>query len=91
MRCKLPLLCVLYAQDGIDLSILLGTLVPPDMLVEEDTLWTFDSLLRVRVLVIILIIVYPLCIAHCLFSSSVLQEVTEELNTAKSAGPVKKQ
>jgi hypothetical protein len=59
MQCKLPLLCVLIAQDGIDLSILLGTLVPPDMLVEEDTLWTFDSLLRVRDIVIILIIVYP--------------------------------
>mmetsp|Transcript_9286 Transcript_9286/g.13989 ORF Transcript_9286/g.13989 Transcript_9286/m.13989 type:complete len:215 (-) Transcript_9286:249-893(-) len=33
-------------KDGIDLSILLGTLVPSNMLVEDDSLWTFDSLLR---------------------------------------------
>mmetsp|Transcript_4039 Transcript_4039/g.4017 ORF Transcript_4039/g.4017 Transcript_4039/m.4017 type:complete len:230 (+) Transcript_4039:59-748(+) len=33
-------------KDGIDLSILLSTLVPPNMLIEDDSLWTFDSLLR---------------------------------------------
>jgi hypothetical protein len=27
--------------------VLLGTLVPPNMLVEDDSLWTFESLLRV--------------------------------------------
>jgi hypothetical protein len=37
-------------KDGIDMSILLGTLVPPNMLAEDDSLWTFDSLLRVRII-----------------------------------------
>lgn len=36
----------LGVQDGIDLSVLLGTLVPPNMLTEDDSLWTFESLLR---------------------------------------------
>lgn len=35
------------SEDGLKLNILLGTLVPPTMLVESDTLWTFESLLRV--------------------------------------------
>lgn len=36
-------------QDGtssLNLSILLGTLVPSSMVGEDDTTWTFESLLR---------------------------------------------
>lgn len=33
-------------EDGFDLAVLLGTLVPHDMVVEEDEPWTFATLLR---------------------------------------------
>ena len=48
---KLNNIHLLNFQDGIDLSILLGTLVPPNMLMEDDALWTFDSLLRVSTVI----------------------------------------
>lgn len=34
------------AQGGLDLSILLSVLVPSSQLIEADTTWTFESLLR---------------------------------------------
>lgn len=33
-------------EGGFDLSVLLGTLVPPDLVAEDDTLWSFESLIR---------------------------------------------
>ena len=48
------------AQSGLDLSVLLSTLVPPAMVVESDTPWTFESLLRVRVTEINLNIIFEL-------------------------------
>jgi hypothetical protein len=38
-----------YEQEGLNLSVLLTTLVPSGMVREEDTAWTFESLLRVSV------------------------------------------
>jgi hypothetical protein len=39
----------LCRQDGFNLNILLGTLVPAAMVYEADVPWTFESLLRVSV------------------------------------------
>jgi hypothetical protein len=37
----------LYYQLGLDMAVLLRTLVPAGQIQEADTPWTFDSLLRV--------------------------------------------
>lgn len=37
---------IMISESGLDLSVLLSTLVPPAMVVESDTPWTFESLLR---------------------------------------------
>lgn len=37
---------IMMGESGLDLSVLLNTLVPPAMLEEEDSVWTFESLLR---------------------------------------------
>jgi hypothetical protein len=34
-------------QSGLDLAVLLSTLVPQSTLAEADEVWTFESLLRV--------------------------------------------
>lgn len=39
----------LYFQLGLDMSVLLRTLVPAGQIQEADTPWTFDSLLRVLI------------------------------------------
>jgi len=39
----------IYTQEGLNLTVLLTTLVPADMTKEDDTLWTFESLLRVSI------------------------------------------
>lgn len=35
-------------QGGLDLGVLLRTLVPAALVQESDVVWTFESLLRVR-------------------------------------------
>lgn len=34
-------------ENGLDISVLTSTLVPASLVVENDSCWTFDSLLRV--------------------------------------------
>jgi hypothetical protein len=66
------------------LAVLLATLVPAGMVKEEDTAWTFESLLRVSLLATP---VKPLYLFnHCrLWRRPNLQEITDELsNTPKT-------
>lgn len=39
-------LAVPNAEDGLNLSVLLTSLVPASLIQETDTHWTFDTLLR---------------------------------------------
>lgn len=50
------------SEEGLKLGVLISTLVPSNMLYEPDQPWTFESLLRVRCLHLI---VFPLCYRHC--------------------------
>jgi len=45
-------------QLGLDMSVLLRTLVPAAQIQEGDLPWTFETLLRVRIEVIVHYIVY---------------------------------
>jgi hypothetical protein len=55
-------------QEGLNLSVLLTTLVPSGMVREEDTAWTFESLLRVSLGLLPLLCCsfhqHPTCLAH---------------------------
>jgi hypothetical protein len=47
---SVPPLPYATSQEGLNLAVLLATLVPAGMVKEEDTAWTFESLLRVSLL-----------------------------------------
>lgn len=42
-----------YLQDGLNLAVLLTTLVPAAMVREDDVLWTFETLLRVSFIYVV--------------------------------------
>lgn len=49
-------------ENGLDISILTSTLVPAPLVVENDSCWTFDSLLRVCFASVLMLCGIVLCV-----------------------------